>query len=397
MFRFRQRLPRRRRLTGRFRLFLYSLRRNQLIKALGAIFAVAFVAAAAVTMVEGHVDSAFRDLGSGLWWALVTMTTVGYGDMVPGTLAGRLLATIVMLSGVALVSVFTAALSSRVITNRLKEGRGLSKVHVKNHIAILGWNASVEDIIRAVRDDAILENRSLVLINQLKPEVIEPILHKYQDLLIRFVYGDPTSEDALERANVRQAYAAIIVADESNPGTPKSDERTILTTLSVKALEPKVKVVAHIMDAANEAHLRRANADRIVIDNRYSGPLLGAHATRPGIPETFDMLLNVDGDIRLGRRKIPHGYVGRTFADLADHFKREEDAILLGFVKEAPGFTLGDILSDDYSTIDAFIRNKLEAAGKGLDKKARVEVELNPAADYRISERDVAIVIERIA
>jgi len=235
-----------------------------------------------------------------------------------------------------------------------------------------------------------------VLVNQLRQEVMEPVIHKYHELHIKFVYGDPTEEAVLKRANIAFASAAIIIPDDSAATNQMSDEKTILTTLTVKSIEPKVKVIAHILDASNEVHLKRANADQVVVNNRYSGYLLGAHVTTPGIPAVFDVLLRADGGVRLARRKIPHAFIDKTFSELDQHFKDSEDAILLGFIREAPAFKLDDILLDDYSSIDAFIRNKLESAGKGLAKKAKLEVQLNPPADYKVTDNDIAVVVERV-
>lgn len=381
---------------SRLQGFLYRVRRNQLIKALAAIFFVAFLAAVGVTLIERHVSDQFHNLGQGLWWALVTMTTVGYGDMVPGTTAGKVIAAVVMFSGIALVSIFTAAVSSLVITTRINEGKGLSQVRARNHIAILGWNSSGEEIIQSILEDAIRENRTIVLVNKLNPEDAEQIIHKFQDIQIKFVYGDFTDETILSRANIKHAYAAIILPDQSDPAKPKSDESTILATLSVKSMEPKVRVIAHILEPENEAHLRRANADRIVVSNKYSGFLLASHVTAPGVPEALDLLLSAQQGIRLGRRKVPHSMNGKTFFELSNYFKNETDSIVIGFIKQEKGFDLDDILSGDYSAIDEFIRKKLEEAGKGLARKSKMDVVLNPPADYVVSDKEIAVVIERI-
>ena len=175
---------------GRLRILAYKTRHSQLIKVLVAIFFVAILAAIGVTLLESQSNAQFKNLSNGLWWAVVTMATVGYGDIVPITPAGRLVAGIVIMSGVTLFSVFTAAVSSRVITNRLKEGKGLSKSSAKNHIAILGWNPSGENIIEAIRDEAIRENRSIVLVNRMNPDDAAQVINKYRDLHIQFVYGD---------------------------------------------------------------------------------------------------------------------------------------------------------------------------------------------------------------
>ena len=385
----------RRQFAGKLRLVFYRMRRDPLLKALGAIVIVAFLAAAGVTVAEKYSDTPFSTFSNGLWWAIVTMTTVGYGDMTPITGIGRMVAVIVMLSGVALVSVFTAAISSRVITNRIKEGRGLSKVTSKNHIAILGWNSSGEDILQSITEAAIRDDRSVVLINQHRPEEIETIINKYQQLYIKFVFGDPTDEEVLKQANVQFAFSAIIIPDDADSQTQRPDERTILATLSVKSLNAKIKVVAHIKDECNEPHLRKANADHIVVDSRYSGYLLSAYVTEPGIPEAIDILLNKQNGARITRHQVPNPFVGKTFKELSLHLLDVEDLIVLGFVKESAAFTLNDILSDDYSSIDAFIKNKLEAAGMGLDKKSKLDVQLKPPKDYIISDKDIAIVLEQ--
>ena len=61
-------------------------------------------------------------LGEGLWWAVQTLTTVGYGDVVPGGTAGRLIATVVMLNGIAFLTVITAAVTATLV-DQIRQGR----------------------------------------------------------------------------------------------------------------------------------------------------------------------------------------------------------------------------------------------------------------------------------
>ncbi len=70
-----------------------------------------------VTLVSGIVihwldEANFPDVGGGLWWAVQTVTTVGYGDLVPKTTAGRLVAALVMVLGIGFLTVITAAITS---------------------------------------------------------------------------------------------------------------------------------------------------------------------------------------------------------------------------------------------------------------------------------------------
>jgi voltage-gated potassium channel len=78
-----------------------------------------------ITIVSGVLMSAvdsrgFPSIGAGLWWAVQTVTTVGYGDHVPTTVPGKLVATVVMLLGIGFVTVFTASITSAFVARRRK-------------------------------------------------------------------------------------------------------------------------------------------------------------------------------------------------------------------------------------------------------------------------------------
>jgi voltage-gated potassium channel len=85
-----------------------------------------------VTVASGIVmwladSESFPSIGSGMWWAVQTVTTVGYGDAVPGTVVGKSIAAIVMLTGIAFISVLTAAITAGLIESarhRISAARG---------------------------------------------------------------------------------------------------------------------------------------------------------------------------------------------------------------------------------------------------------------------------------
>jgi voltage-gated potassium channel len=86
----------------------------------GAVVVIAAVSTsmtvgAGILMTVADHDN-FPSVGSGLWWAVQTVTTVGYGDHVPGTVAGRLVAALVMLAGIGFLTVITAAITSSFVS-----------------------------------------------------------------------------------------------------------------------------------------------------------------------------------------------------------------------------------------------------------------------------------------
>ena len=120
-------------------------------KVLLAISVVMTVGAVVVFYFERNRSAEqFESIYDAVWWALVTMTTVGYGDMVPETIGGRIAGVFIMFSGVALVSVFTATISSIYVARKIREGKGLEKIKFEGHIIICGWNEYSEALLESL-------------------------------------------------------------------------------------------------------------------------------------------------------------------------------------------------------------------------------------------------------
>jgi voltage-gated potassium channel len=86
---------------------------------IAGVSTVITVAAGLLMTVVDHEH--FPSIGSGLWWAVQTTTTVGYGDHVPTTVAGRLIASLVMLLGIGFLTVITAAITSTFVARSRRE------------------------------------------------------------------------------------------------------------------------------------------------------------------------------------------------------------------------------------------------------------------------------------
>ncbi len=189
---------------------------------------------------------------------------------------------------------------------------------------------------------------------------------------------------------------AVLLADAralSEGASP--DERTILATMAVKSLNPKIKVTAQLVRKENEQHLKRAEVDDIVIDGEFSGFLLASSSLMPGVHQLVQDLLDSGNGTSIQRTNIPHAFVGKSFKDLAGHYSEKHGTILIGVLTEEREISLGDIMSDDYSAIDSFILRKFKESrmARSSSEKRRYNIRLNPGADYLIQENDVAFVI----
>ena len=117
---------------------------------------VAITAASGVLMTVLDRDN-YPSIGSGLWWAIQTTTTVGYGDHVPTTVAGQLVAALVMLFGIGFLTVITAAITSTFVARSHREQRDSETPTVEQ---VLQLDARLERIETALSGASHLEQSS---------------------------------------------------------------------------------------------------------------------------------------------------------------------------------------------------------------------------------------------
>ncbi|MEE8300257.1 MAG: ion channel [Desulfatiglandales bacterium] len=348
------------------------------------------------------LDSHYRGKGtSGIldtfWWALVTITTVGYGDVVPHSTLGRIVGLILMLSGVVLVSLFTATIASIFVERKIKEGEGLESLKVKEQIVICGWNQNGEKVIEGILIHDKDSSYPIVLVNELDKEEVDSIQYKFRERDPHFVKGNFVKEDVLARANIFKAKAAIMLADISGGHSiEKADERTIFGAMAIKSLAPNVRICAELINQENREYLLRANVDEIAISGESHGSLLASASMAPGILSMIKALINNEDDNKIWGVEVPSKYVERPCRELSQYFRERWQGLLIALLRERKGMQLEDILSHNVPAVDEFIKRKFEESGKDFfGGKGKIEVIINPPDDLLVVANDRAVVIAK--
>ncbi len=334
-----------------------------------------------------------KGLFDAIWWALVTITTVGYGDLVPVTFWGRIIGIVFIFLGFTIFSAFTAYIASSFIDKKIKERKGLNKIRGKNHILICGWNRSANKILEFMNKHN-SENTHVVLVNELDETNIASLQNLYPELEIGFICGDYTIQEILLQANVQQARHVILLYDESKENSPPSDERTIIAAHNLAFLKMKGKISVQLKDSKYLQNLRKQNIQNVVIFDDLGGNLLGYSTVNPSIPDFLqEVLRNYEGK-GFKEIDIPRDFIGKTYRELCSYFLAEHDYIALGLVSVRPEVSINDILSDDSSSIDSFIKQQFELSGKQFKTGEAINnIKIKPEADYVVQDSDKAIVL----
>ena len=370
--------------------YIKKLFGNPFIQIITAISIVMVIGGWFISRLEGTAE--ITQGVNPFWWAIVTMATVGYGDFSPISTGGRVLAIIIMFGGISLTALLTATISSIFVAKKIREDKGLEKVTLKDHIILCGWNMTADRILESLQNIKGEGKLEIVLINDEEEDSISSIRNKHRTIEIKFVRGDFTQEAVLERANLNHASTVILSSDATRGGS-HADEKVIFGTLTIKTMASHVRVVAYIINRDNLTHIKRANADEVILQGEFGAYMVASHILDPGVPQTIEILLNSKTPSQFRRVEVPSEFIGKMYSELFNHLKEEHGWLLVSVFSEEEQIGIGEVLSSDTSALDAFIERKLKEAGHSLDEENKISVMVNPKQDYLVKEGEKAIVI----
>jgi voltage-gated potassium channel len=192
----------------------------------------------------------FSGIADAFVFMLQNVSGVGIGATPPNSASARGVGVTFVILAAGMRAVFIAAVVSSFVNNLILQGKGLRRVDLEKHVIICGWNPRVKHIVKTLRRDSTERDVPVVLL----AAIAENPLLEYG---VKFIKGDPSSEEDLKRAGVSRALAAVVITDESD-GQPHTDStydaRAVLDVLAIKAINPDLHIVAEVRDPANRQH-----------------------------------------------------------------------------------------------------------------------------------------------
>jgi len=308
-----------------------------------------------------------RDTVPGLfeafWWSMVTMTTVGYGDIVPATTAGKVVGIMVMASGIGLVSTLTGNLASLLVERKAQKRKGLLEVKISGHVIILGWNSSVPGLVRALRENGLVEKGGLVLVTDLPEERRDEIAFQL-DLgeRLSFVAGKIAQENVVHKSRPGSAALVYILRQDNMP-PHESDQQSIYAALTVRGMAPKVPIYAEAAQPDNRVHLLRAGVTELIDRGEISSGVLALLGSAPPAWSLIQTILGLHGRPALALRPLTEAEKALTWGDYSRELRRLDGSLPLALCQTARSLALEDIL-DAGSALDQFILELFQSHGR---------------------------------
>jgi len=306
-------------------------------------FAIAMGALVATAMIvylggDGYKDNNNEDgisLLDAFYYSTVSVSTTGYGDIVPVSDAARLMTTL-FVTPLRLIFLITfVGTTVELLTERSRQAFQVQRwrARVRDHTVIVGFGTKGRAAVETLLGEG-AEPTNIVVVDTDRSQ-----LDAASALGLVTVTGNATRSSVLRIAGVLHAAANVVATNR--------DDTAVLVTLTARELAPKIRIVASVRESENVHLLRQSGANSVIVSAETAGRLLGAATTTPSVVEVIEDLLTPDAGFAISERPVEESEVGGSPRHLAD--------IVLGVVR-----------GEELHRVDASIVDALERGDRLL-------------------------------
>ncbi|XVU24924.1 potassium channel family protein [Actinoplanes sp. CA-054009] len=317
------------------------------LRALGVrlALAVALVVSTVVVIYAGR--SGYRDVNEdGLtlldcfYYAVVSLSTTGYGDITPVTPHARLVNILIITPARVLFLIILVGTTLEVLTDQYRNSLRVSRWRrkLKDHIVICGYGTKGRAAVAALLETGYDKSRIVVVEN--RPDGVRQAAANG----LATIEGNATRSAVLLEADVKNCKAVIIATD--------SDEASVLITLTVRQLTAgQVRIIAAVREQENSALLKQSGAHHVIVSSATAGRLLGLTTTAPPLIDVVEDLLTPGQGMALAMRSAERAEVGRN--------PRELRTLVVALIRRGKVLPLGgeQALSIDTGDMLVYIRD----------------------------------------
>jgi voltage-gated potassium channel len=268
-----------------------------------------------------------QTVGDTVWYALVTLTTVGYGDYYPVSTPGQFVGAFFVLSSLGVLGLLIGKIADLFTSYRERRRLGHHGTDARGHIVIFGWNASTERIIEQIR----ILNRRIVVVTPTR-EAIDTIHERFSEAVFP-LYADFDDADLLSRVNLRAADRALLNIE--------SDTDSLIHLLNLRKEFPDVEFVVATQNEELRETIENAGLTKAVSARTNAAHLIASVIFEPDVAIFAQDLIttaqaDTDHDLQQykilpGSPAIEHSY-GELFRTLYDTL----DVVPIGVSKSGP-------------------------------------------------------------
>ena len=368
--------------THRILEFTKSELQRQLIIVVLTIIGFLFCFTCLIQLIEDSEDSPLN-MWDALWFVAVSSTTVGYGDIVPNTLLGRIFVMIIIFIGIVLIPLQTGKLISIIQALPKYAGSFKKSLYDPHVVIVVGCNATMDAAVTFLReffhrDNDLQDHRVVVLSSSSapSPSLAELLAIPFFDTRVTYLSGSPLDVSALHRAKATDATAIFLPVDQLAREGTQEDSSAILKAIALSEYVPHVRVYTQTLHRRNIGHMAAAGADVVLCVDEIKMGIFALSCISPGTCTLLTNLVRSYSDV--------DGTTGWTH-EYAYGFSQEVYVEVVA--KPLAGKTFAQAALTIYQSLDAM------AFGVFILSRGKHQVWINPGNDYVLVEGDRVFII----
>jgi voltage-gated potassium channel len=315
--------------------------------------------------VKGSRMTSWQD---GLWYVVATITTVGYGDVIPVTYLGRALGFVVMLSSLGVYGFIIGQIANFMSTLKEQRELGFNGTDFKGHVVIIGWN----DFGRSVISHLVAAGKQVAVITRERTS-IDAIREFYDTDKVYTLYADYSNFDMLDKANIRDASIVFVNLTD--------DTEKLVYVINLKKNFSNLKYVVTLDNGNLKGTFQNAGVTYTICKNEISAKLMASYIFEPDVAVFSEEILayahdETEYDIKQMRINETNSFVGTFYDKAFFDLKKTCNVILIGIVKRIAGEKKFIKNPDGSLTIEAGDHLVMMMDGKGkeaLKKQFRIQ------------------------
>lgn len=277
---------------------------------------------ALVSVEKGAEGASIHNFGGALWYMVITMTTVGYGDMYPVTEAGKIIGYIYVFGSLGVLGYLISSISSKYQLYMEEKKLGHKGTSFEGHTLLIGWNT----FSKLVAEEIYQSTRQIAIITNSKDD-IDLIYHQFDKHRVFALFADYQNLEALVKANVEKASTVLVSLGD--------DTLSLQYVIDFKTRYTGPEIVVSIDKSGLKNTFKAAGAKYVIAHNEIASRLVASYMFEPDVAELNNDLLQSarkeeDFDMLqyLVTRNNP--YINQTFMEAFISLKRDKNAILVG-------------------------------------------------------------------
>jgi voltage-gated potassium channel len=239
------------------------------------------------------------------YYAVVSLSTTGYGDITPATPDARLVNVLIITPARVLFLIILVGTTLEVLTDQYRNTLRVSRWRrkLKDHVIVCGYGTKGRAAVGALLETGFDKSRIVIV------ESRDAALRQASANGLVAIEGNATRSSVLHQADVKHCKAVIIATD--------TDEASVLISLTVRQLTAgQVRIIAAVREQENAALLKQSGAHHVIVTSSTAGRLLGLTTTAPPLIDVVEDLLTPGQGMALAMRSAERDEVGRNPRDL---------------------------------------------------------------------------------